>query len=824
VERLPEDLTTSLVNATVLTMQNFRVMKHGYARGFPLLDLPTNRVGGGVAIESLPFAVGDATAGTENELQAIVIGKRNIVDLPVSIERSKYYANVARRVACDEAPRDLIRELEEFLAGNQDRTWDNSWVRFPRNSLSAFANQLFDQDLAGRKDSGGVARSDRDKFVFAGSWGDWLRVPISYLVKLALADVVGRQPNLPRFLQLTALRLLPHFSNDNTSPETFSFYVVDSKRARGFGRTVAAEMSVRFLLTHLLVEWANKTINLESVGQRAAINFAPHPAVRQRELNNCVSDAFYRELFVSPCLSGWSDGESKHEYMLRAHQVTSRSQINAVAKLREAGIITNNLVVLPNTSSVSLANNGTHLSLGSKVLAQHLSDPHSGFTAPDEKLLGDLVIKICEHFLPLFVGTYTAAPYRLGFSDFHPEQALGFLPHELDYTHLRMLWRHWKRKAQLRVCGRVITPYGPKWLDNFLAGAFALRGDLVTDYRLIDFPVAWLCTESASALDGQVGNTERLKLDLESMGVSDRYLKLYLPVSLREFETMGFSGFEGRHYSLFASMAGDFAPAADLQRLITVLAYKYALSGEYAHLDIPHEPSSESERRLPFFCAALGLPAFNIRVNTPNDFLRRIVALTANTSASRHGGYLRVPLREYCVALVQLLQEDAADCIEMLGLQSLLADISERLREREHRTYSKLLDGILGKVGKNDAFKLEAREFNLLAEQFYREDLKRELLKESLTFVRESLERFKETDRESLQSILPDLRPSHFLNEIEHLLASDQLTPKQLSGLISLVLLVVKWESGELDGPFTADCKHIYAESPVHRSPYAASA
>src|SRR5215510_12189226 len=471
-------------------MQNFRVMKHGYARGFPLLDLRLNRVGGGVAIESLPFALGDATGGTENELQAIVIGKRNTVDLPVTIERSKYYVNVARRVACDEAPRDLISELEEFLAGNQQQTWDNSWVRFPRSSLSAFADQMLEQDLTGRRDSGGIARSDRDKFVFAGSWGDWIRVPISYLVKLALSDVVGRQPDLPRSLQLTALRLLPHFANDQTSPETFSFHIVDSSKARGFGHAVAAEMSTRFLLTHLLVEWANKMINLESLGQRAAINLAPHPAVRQRELNNCVSDAFYRELFVSPCLSGWSDGETKHEYMLRAHQVTSRSQINAVAKLREAGIITNNLVVLPNTSSVSLANNGTHLSLGSKVLAQHLSDPHTGFTADDEKLLGDLVIKICEHFLPLFVGTYTAAPYRLGFSDFHPEQALGFLPHELDYTHLRMLWRHWKRKARLRVFGHPLTPYGPKWLDKPLAQLFGLRGDLVADYRLIDFPVA----------------------------------------------------------------------------------------------------------------------------------------------------------------------------------------------------------------------------------------------------------------------------------------------------------------------------------------------
>src|SRR5262249_52352596 len=214
-------------------------------------------------------------------------------------------------------------------------------------------------------------------------------------------------------------------------PETFSFQVIDSASNGRLGASVAEEMSLRFLFAHLLVEWANKVVGLEAVGQHAAVNFAQHPAVGQRELNNCISDAFYRELFVSPCLSGWADGEAKYEYMVLAHQTISRSQLNAVAKLREAGIIANNLVVLPNTSSVSLANNGTHLTLGSKKITDSLSDPFSGVNARDAKRIGDLVIKICEHFLPLFVGIYTAAPYRIGFSDFHPERALGFLPHEL---------------------------------------------------------------------------------------------------------------------------------------------------------------------------------------------------------------------------------------------------------------------------------------------------------------------------------------------------------------------------------------------------------
>src|SRR5262249_39560260 len=270
-----------------------------------------------------------------------------------------------------------------------------------------------------------------------------------------------------------------------------------------------------------------------------------------------------------------------------------------------------------------------------------------GFTPAHEKHLGDLAIKISEHFLPLFVGTYTAAPMRLAFTDLHPELALGFLPHAIDYTHLRMLWRHWRRKAHLRFWGQPVSPFGFPWFDNTVSTLFRVSGDLVPDYRLIDFPVAWLCTEGASALDGSIDNVSRLRLDLEAMGVSDRRLKFYMPISLREFDVMGFSGFEGRHYSVFESFEDDFAIAADLQQFITILAFKYVLSGIYQHVNIPDDPLSESERRLPFFYAALGLPAFNVRIKTPNDFLRRIISCTETASSSRHHEYLRVELADY---------------------------------------------------------------------------------------------------------------------------------------------------------------------------------
>ena len=230
---------------------------------------------------------------------------------------------------------------------------------------------------------------------------------------------------------------------------------------------------------------------------------SPHPPIRQKQLNECVPDAFYGELFMSPCLSGWDRGEEKRRYMELCHEVLSRSQMNAVSKLGDAGIISRNLVVLPNPSNISLANNGIHISFGSRKLQELVQDPESGFDSHDEKYVGALTIKLFEHFLPLFVGTYTASPYRIAFSDFHPEKVLGFLPHELDYTHLRMLWRRWRGKARTKVFGKSFTPFGPTKLDALLSNVLRLKGDCVPDFRLLDYPIGLMSTASNPALDGR---------------------------------------------------------------------------------------------------------------------------------------------------------------------------------------------------------------------------------------------------------------------------------------------------------------------------------
>ena len=169
--------------------------------------------------------------------------------------------------------------------------------------------------------------------------------------------------------------------------------------------------------------------------------------------------------------------------------------------------------------------------------------------------------------------------YRLAFTDFHPEKALGFLPHELDYTHLRMIWRRWKKKANLSIFGHPLTPFGPAVLDKLISRLFMLKGDLVPDFRLVDYLACLLSTDRSPALNGIMGNTDLLRKDLDEMGVFDEQMSVYLLYKLREFGKMGFSGFEGRHYSLFENFEEDMGRAADLQTLITALSYKYMAQG-----------------------------------------------------------------------------------------------------------------------------------------------------------------------------------------------------------------------------------------------------
>lgn len=682
----------------------------------------------------IPFGPEDATTGVENEFQTAVEGGVSNCDLPLTISSSKYYRSLKKRVRSGEMSKTTALEIDRYISNNSSGVWENSWVRIDIGRLGNHARMVLDSDMkAMRGDPSSPLRSDIGSFMLKENGRDILRVPVSYMLKLCLADAAwaAGENSVARH---AGIRALLCFVNDNTSPEVSSFFPVKLSNVPPAGGSSASETLLRFLLIQALAAYANTAYGLRESGQEVKIYFSPHPPERQKKLNEAVSDYFYRELFMNPCLSGWDRGEDKYAYMNLCHKVLSRSHLTAASKLKDAGVISDRHILVPNLSNISLANNGTHISLGSTLVTGLLEDASSGFSGRDEKYTGDLAIKIAEHFLPLFTGTYTADPYRLSFADFYPENALGFLPHELDFTHLRMLWRRWRKKANLRFMGKRLTPFGNRRIDGFLGTLPGLEGDYVDDFRLIDYPVCLLSTDDAPAFNGLEGSTERLKAELELQGVFDSKMSLYLFYRLRRAHVNGFAGFEARHYSLFFSIIDDMAQAVSLQCLITALAMRYVLSGYITHRDIPDVPFVESERRQIVFGAAIGIPTFFIRKDSPNKLIRRIVAETRKIRMSaRYPGYIRVPAAEYMKALMGIIWKDAPDLIEGFKMTETMKDLALRIENPfMFSCASRLKNGILRFAGVISPFDLTAEEFNLTAERYYRDVLRLKHIDEAI--------------------------------------------------------------------------------------------
>jgi len=188
-------------------------------------------------------------------------------------------------------------------------------------------------------------------------------------------------------------------------------------------------------------------------------------------------------------------------------------------------------------------------------------------------------------------------------------------------------------------------------------------------------------------------------------------------------------------------MENDLRHAANLQCLVTTLAFKLVLQGRCAHDDIPDDPSTESERRQIFFGNAIGIPCFYVHENTRNTFLKSIVQRTTGTSYSRrYPGYIKVFHSRFRKALVQILSIEGADIIEMLGLQDTIDDLADRLDDEENRSAAgKLKNALLNRMGVESVFQVRAAEFNAVAENYYRTDLMQHHMREALHFIAEDM-------------------------------------------------------------------------------------
>ena len=758
-------------------------------------------------LSSLPFAdPDDITIGVENEWQVCVKGDPDCIDLVQSILASHHYKNLCERTASGDIPRTRLQALEKWIHENPENIWENSWVRLPTKMLSKKVRDIFENDLyLQRNNAGRERRSDAARFYLEVAGQSCIRVPVSYLIKLALYQTVATSMT-PALVNTFATKITACFSNDNTSPEISSFYPAPYYREGDPpGTPIAEETLRRFLLTQWLTSYANQYMGIEALGQSVMVYAAPHPPIRQRMLNDMIPDSFYRELFISPCLSGWDNGEEKFRYMNLCHQTLARSQINAVHKMKEAGIIQNNLVILPSLSHTGLSNNGKHISMGSRSLTQALHAKNGTLGTQDEKYYGDLATKWIEHFLPLFVGTYSAAPWKLDFSDFHPERVLGFLPHELCPTHLRMLWRRWKKKGRFKVLGRALTPFGPVWLDRAISKVLRFKGDFVPDFRLLDYPVALSSTSASPALDGTIDNEKRLLRDLAEQGVFDESMPLYRLWRLREAHKMGFSGFEARFYSLMPDTVCDMPHAVTLQALLAACAYQKIANGALTHADIPDSVRTESERRNIFFSAAAGLPTFYIRRDHPAPFMQSLVAQTPRVRNSRrYPGYWRLEMQAYRNTLVEYLREHAAVTIQNLHAEDTLQDLEQRLQPTaQHNASFRLTTAIQKEIGVRPIARCSAHECNLAAERHYRNTIRTQEIERALSLLETDLRKLEDHSDDiaaAVRQLFPNRSPLQLWSVIREKLLNERLTKHAWHKWIQVLLLIIYRNAQQANG------------------------
>jgi hypothetical protein len=741
----------------------------------------------------------DVTVGIENEWQVCVKGKPDCIDLVQSILASHHYKNLRDRTASGDISGSRLKALDTWIHDNPDAIWENSWIRLPLGILSPRTRDLFEQDLRrNRSNPNSPRRGDAERFFLTLNEQTCIRIPVSYLLKLAMHQISSRDA-FPAPLQAFAAKMAECFINDNTSPEISSFYPVPlSEESRAPGVPIAEEALRRHLLTQWLTAYANQYMGIEKLGQHVMVYAAPHPPMRQQALNTMIPDSFYRELFMSPCLSGWEDGEAKCHYMHLCHQTLARSQINAVHKMKEAGIIQNNLVILPSLSHTGLSNNGLHISIGSKILTHAVKSPDSPFGPPEEKHNGDLATKIIEHFLPLFVGTYSAAPLKLDFADFHPERVLGFLPHEICPTHLRMLWRRWKKKGRFKVLGKAITPFGPVWLDRAISCLLAFKGDFVPDFRLLDYPVAISSTAQCPALDGTIGNEDRLLQDVTEQGIFDRRMPLYRLWRLRDAKRMGFSGFEARFYSLMPDTYRDLPHAVTLQVLLTAYAYQAILAGEITHADIPDNTRTESDRRSIFFSIAAGLPTIYIRKDNPAPFMQALIAKTDRVrNSKRYPKYWRVECDAYRRMLLLHLRSHASESIRSLSAEATLDDLEKRIAPKSDASaFARLQRAIEDAIQPKVIPRCSARECNLAAEKYYRDTVRLHETGQALKILESDLAALQEsTDpqiQDMIRKIFPHRSPHALFPALRRKLEQGCLTRHAWHQWISLLILVIR--------------------------------
>jgi hypothetical protein len=286
------------------------------------------------------------------------------------------------------------------------------------------------------------------------------------------------------------------------------------------------------------------------------------------------------------------------------------------------------------------------------------------------------------------------------------------------------------------------------------------------------------------------------------MGVFDEQMSVYLLYKQREFAKMGFSGFEGRHYSVFENFGEDMGRAADLQTLITALAYKYMALGT-THAHIPDAPVVESERRQIFFAASIGLPTFFVHADSKNHLLRRILTrVRSQRHSRRYKGYIRVGIVDYQLACLQTIHDEGGWLLNAYGVKGELAKMKEMLTGGKRTAAQRMTGNIMESRGlRGGAMNLDAGEFNQAAEKYYRTTLLTNHMEEGLRVLAEDSRHFErggcEVTGRMAEIVTGGGSITAYIDRVGPTIIGGKATVSEIQRVILLSLLIIEHQQRE---------------------------
>jgi hypothetical protein len=173
-----------------------------------------------------------------------------------------------------------------------------------------------------------------------------------------------------------------------------------------------------------------------------------------------------------------------------------------------------------------------------------------------------------------------------------------------------------------------------------------------------------------------------------------------------------------------------------------------------------------------------------------------------------------------------VLREDAADLIELMDLHDTLNDLEKRINEPAiHSAAGRLTSGILNEVNASSPLRVNAREFNIGAERYYRTTLRQRHLDEAFEFLIHDcglLDReqgtLDENQRKALRVILQGQDAARFVEAAKEDVLHERADIPTLKRLINLVLFKVHYDEAAAKEPSDNQGRDFDDAAPVHRT------